>query len=69
MAKKATRPDSGPGESRPTTTVKMYADLHRMARTVASHLDQDLTDFLDSVMRPAILRAHKEMGREIAEDD
>lgn len=45
--------------------MKLAADLHRKARTVASDLGLDLADYLDQVLRPIIEQAHKALGDRI----
>lgn len=55
------KPDAGDGK----TTVKLRVDLHRKARTVASFLDLELTDYLDGVLRPIVDKAFADMARKI----
>lgn len=65
-------PKKTPGEdtpkATPKTTVKLAADLHRKARTVASDLGLDLADYLDQVLRPIVEKAHKALGDRISRE-
>lgn len=67
MAKK-TKPQSdqpAPGK----VSVKLAADLHRKARTVASYHGLELVDFLDQQLRPIVERLFAQMGKEIQQGD
>lgn len=51
----------------PARTVKVDRELLRKARVVAYSQGRTLFDFLDSILRPALLRRQAEMVREIQE--
>lgn len=64
MARK--RKPAQPDEPNPgKVTVRLAADLHRRARTVASFHGLELVDFLDQVLRPIVDRMFAEMGKAI----
>ncbi len=60
----AKKPKPGGGNAG-KTTVKIKTDLHRDVRTVASYLDMELHDYLDSVLRPIVAKALSDMARKI----
>ena len=56
----------GSSDGSAKTTVKLKADLHRKARTVASDLGIELWEYLDQVLRPIVEKAHKALGDRIS---
>jgi hypothetical protein len=61
VAKKKPEPAVEPSK----VTIKIKADLHRKARTVASHRDVELIDYIDELLRPLVEKHYADMAREI----
>jgi hypothetical protein len=57
--KKGTTPGGEEGPPGKKTTVKLWDDVARKARIVAAIRGEDLFDYLDSIVRPAVERDHK----------
>lgn len=69
VAKKSSDEKGGEGDKPARkTTVKLSADLHRRARTVASDLGLELSEYLDRVLRPIVDKAYKELGHRISKE-
>lgn len=56
------------GEAPPRVTVKISAEWHRKARTVASYRGIDLADYLDGLISGPVEKDFKALGKEIQED-
>jgi hypothetical protein len=61
MAKKG-RPPKPMGRG---TQVRIDSDLARMARYIATQRDLELIEYLSAILRPAVLKEFRAIGKEI----
>src|SRR5690348_11033428 len=68
MSKKKTEHDTASDEPVGKTNTKVSVTMLRKARTVASHRDVDLFDYLDSILNPAVDRDYEALSAAIANE-
>jgi hypothetical protein len=65
VGRKKTPAGSSGGKPSGKATIKIDVEMHRRARTVASYMGMEITEYLESLIGPAVDHAYAEMARKI----